>query len=492
MILGILMAACGKPPCESGTQQIGDRCVYTAEATPLCDGGLCANATRPHPLSCERHQYRKSASEACSALSFQWAKTLGPVVWHDVWWSVKVEYDLAVDDDGNILALGMFNGASTRPDFLHKYNASGELQYRIPVPAFDEKAVSQYEFSISHGSFDTRDYTIAGSYSCKTTFGKLPPLSDSVCDTATVNPSGYIVRIDSADGTYKSALSLKYAQIKAMRASLESGILIYGLVGPQFSLAGLPLHESNGYGERYMARLASDGATGLWQRFIPNPRDIDVAVFTQWAFVGNKIAFVYNGRTNLAFPDRPEELPEEAEAKPYTRFYGVDPATGAIGWTQKLVSRYREATSYATAVSDSDFVAVGNVDGDGSVVRVDASNGEIKWRMRYSSSAFIQPAHAAVDPSGTLYVVGSFLGALDFGQGIVLDSPYDADVFVAAISLEDGRVERAVNLGSSGYDFGYKIAADANGLTLLMTTAAPSSFGDEALKEGVQLIRVNL
>ena len=74
----------------------------------------------------------------------------------------------------------------------------------------------------------------------------------------------------------------------------------------------------------------------------------------------------------------------------------------------------------------------------------------------------------AVDSSGNVVVVGSFLGNVDFGGVILQSASSSPDIFLAKYSAATGQLVWARGFGSTGVDAGNGVAVDGNG-NIIMT-----------------------
>lgn len=83
-----------------------------------------------------------------------------------------------------------------------------------------------------------------------------------------------------------------------------------------------------------------------------------------------------------------------------------------------------------------------------------------------------------VDSDGNSYVVGTFRGQVDFGNGNVLNSAGSSDVFVAKVDIE-GVCQWAVSAGGNNSENGNSISIDANGNVYITGTFNGSADFDE-------------
>lgn len=108
--------------------------------------------------------------------------------------------------------------------------------------------------------------------------------------------------------------------------------------------------------------------------------------------------------------------------------------------------------------------AAGTATGAGAGAGTGGSGGGVDalWSVRFGDATTQRVADVAVSPvDGRITVVGSFLGALDFGLGAPLVSAGDYDIFVATLSA-DGKPLWAVRFGGAGPDKANSVAISNN------------------------------
>jgi len=126
--------------------------------------------------------------------------------------------------------------------------------------------------------------------------------------------------------------------------------------------------------------------------------------------------------------------------------------------------------------SDLDTDA-GDVDGGSDGAPGDAVN-PVGWALAIRGEQTEYVTDLASDPSGNLYVTGGFSGSATLGS-TSLSSNGDADGFVAKIS-PTGTVEWFKQYGGTLYDEGFKVVADAQGVTIAGTFRGSVNFGSGA------------
>jgi hypothetical protein len=91
-----------------------------------------------------------------------------------------------------------------------------------------------------------------------------------------------------------------------------------------------------------------------------------------------------------------------------------------------------------------------------------SSSGTTLWAKRLGSSGNDYGYGIAVDGNGDILCTGSFQGSVNFGNGVTLTS-FGFDTFVAKFSGYDGGYTWAKNFASGSDDIGYGIATDSSG-----------------------------
>ena len=84
------------------------------------------------------------------------------------------------------------------------------------------------------------------------------------------------------------------------------------------------------------------------------------------------------------------------------------------------------------------------------------------WVRQGGASDFSAGKSIAVDPSGNVYVTGSFRGTVNFGGGSLTSVNSSSDVFIVKYS-SSGALVWAKRGGAEGGDIGYGIVLDAQG-----------------------------
>ena len=105
---------------------------------------------------------------------------------------------------------------------------------------------------------------------------------------------------------------------------------------------------------------------------------------------------------------------------------------------------------------------------DGFVMKIDEA-GDFVWAYDVGGSGFDECWNLAVDPTGNIYVTGSFSGTVDFdpGAGIYnLSSPFSTDAYVQKVDT-DGNFLWAFSNSTSNTVEGYDIEIDENGDVIL-------------------------
>jgi len=99
------------------------------------------------------------------------------------------------------------------------------------------------------------------------------------------------------------------------------------------------------------------------------------------------------------------------------------------------------------------------------VAKLDAG-GNYVWAKLFSGNMAIYVAGLAVDPSGNVIAVGSFLATADFGGGSVT-SKGGFDMYVVKLASSDGTTSWARTFGDAAVQNGAFVAADSNGSVLV-------------------------
>ncbi len=152
-------------------------------------------------------------------------------------------------------------------------------------------------------------------------------------------------------------------------------------------------------------------------------------------------------------------------------------ATGAHRWSKRFGST-GEDWGTAVAVDSSGAVTVagyfkGTADvGGGPVTSAGdkdlfvasfTSMGAHRWSRRVGGAGQDFPQGLAVDPGGNVTVTGWFEGSVDFGGGALSTDGALADIFVASYDHATGAHRWSKRLGGGGEEWGFAVAADANG-----------------------------
>ena len=104
-----------------------------------------------------------------------------------------------------------------------------------------------------------------------------------------------------------------------------------------------------------------------------------------------------------------------------------------------------------------------NGQGDIFVERLNPANGNVLWARGFGGPGSDQGQSVAVDRSGNAYITGSFQNSVAFGATTLTTPDTDStDIFVTKLDAA-GSVVWATQLGGSGQDSGFGVAADAAG-----------------------------
>lgn len=98
--------------------------------------------------------------------------------------------------------------------------------------------------------------------------------------------------------------------------------------------------------------------------------------------------------------------------------------------------------------------------GDGVTIRL-SSSGTTDWARRYGSTAIDIADDVAVDANGTTYMIGTFAGTVNLGDGP--RSASGSDEIILASYNAVGSLNWSRRVGGSGPDFGRGIALDGQG-----------------------------
>lgn len=96
-------------------------------------------------------------------------------------------------------------------------------------------------------------------------------------------------------------------------------------------------------------------------------------------------------------------------------------------------------------------------DQDIFLTKYDAS-GSHMWSRRFGGSGSARPQHVAVGPAGSIYLTGSFNGAVDLGGGM-LTTTGESDGFIAKYDASGGHLW-SYRIGGPGADFVVRHAVD--------------------------------
>ncbi len=172
---------------------------------------------------------------------------------------------------------------------------------------------------------------------------------------------------------------------------------------------------------------------------------------------------------------RPRWLP------PFTRTAsaGARPAGGGPPWSLRwgdgarqallrLASDARGHLLVAAQLRGSLDVGTGPLTSAGSndvlVAKLDPG-GRTLWSRRFGDADVQNVNHLATGPAGDVFVIGNFIGTLDFG-GPPLFNPGDEDIFLARLDAE-GRTLWSRRFGDMGEQGGHLVAVDAEGDVLI-------------------------
>ena len=90
------------------------------------------------------------------------------------------------------------------------------------------------------------------------------------------------------------------------------------------------------------------------------------------------------------------------------------------------------------------------------------TSGTFQWVKSISGTSTDNGTGIATDSSGNVYVIGYYVGTIDFGSGTSLTSAGSGDAFVAKYNT-GGTVQWAKSIGNTGSDAGFGIATDSSG-----------------------------
>jgi len=120
-------------------------------------------------------------------------------------------------------------------------------------------------------------------------------------------------------------------------------------------------------------------------------------------------------------------------------------------------------------------VTIGSLVTDGSVfVTKHNSQGELIWAVSGGNNA-TRGLGIALDPSGNVYIHGTYVGAATFGT-TTLPVLGQTDLYVAKLN-NNGIWQWAVHAGGTSYDYAKKIAVDSSGNAYITGTTHEGSFG---------------
>jgi hypothetical protein len=134
---------------------------------------------------------------------------------------------------------------------------------------------------------------------------------------------------------------------------------------------------------------------------------------------------------------------------------GQDIATDGSG-NVVVTGQYAGAADLGSGVNTPGFGGL-----DAFILKVDAS-GAFQWSKGLGSSSTDAGYGVAVDASSSIFVTGSFSGAVNFGGG-PLASAGSSDIFIAKYG-SNGVHQWSTRIGGASADAGNAIAADAGGI----------------------------
>lgn len=108
------------------------------------------------------------------------------------------------------------------------------------------------------------------------------------------------------------------------------------------------------------------------------------------------------------------------------------------------------------------------------------SNGSLQWSNMVGGIDPDRSERVAVDPSGNVYVVGTFTGDGTFG-GTQFASNGLRDLFLVKLAAQNGTILWANRIGGAGDDYGWGVAADASGVYFTGYFSESVDFGAEQL-----------
>jgi hypothetical protein len=109
-----------------------------------------------------------------------------------------------------------------------------------------------------------------------------------------------------------------------------------------------------------------------------------------------------------------------------------------------------------------------------------APSGAYRWGKRIAGASIDAASALAVDPSGVVYVTGSFRETVDLGAGAVTSQGYD-DAFLISYTAA-GTYRWGKRLGGTAADQGTSVSVDGAGNVILTATfGAEVDFGGKAL-----------
>lgn len=128
----------------------------------------------------------------------------------------------------------------------------------------------------------------------------------------------------------------------------------------------------------------------------------------------------------------------------------------------------------ASIIDGSPDGASPDAEGDGGVIASD-------WAKRFGAAGFDGAQDVALDVDGSVHVVGTFSGTVDFGAGDI-SSAGGTDIFVAKFG-QAGMHEWSVSFGGSGADSGLAISVADNGDVFVGGSFSGTvDFGDGAIQ----------
>ena len=299
----------------------------------------------------------------------------------------------------------------------------------------------------------------------------------------------FLLRLAGATGQYVWSKALgngsSYPQIGyAVAVDPSNGNM---LVTGQFSGGAVDFGGGNVlayYGaETFLAEYSASGAY-LWAEALICPSSnygdaLAIDSNSNVLLAGN---FLGGGTVSVIFPGGGPTLSSQASQSIFLTKFS---ANGSNVWAGVFGSPGNGYNGAAGVASDglgnvllTGFIG-GDVDFGGGVLedsngynpfvaKFSSSNGSNMWSIAAVSTNSINESRGiAVDPSGNVLVTGQFEGTMDLGGG-PLTSAGSNDVFLAEYSAASGTLLWSQCFGSTGDDFGYGVAVDAQG-NILMT-----------------------